>query len=396
MSKPVVASYCPDFLKSDMQHIYRQISDLREWEARVITHRRENEALFPWPRKKIRVLRKHPLRLVRRLWHRQLHRRPVPPTLGEIKEFLYQAFRFDARLLHIYFGHIAVQWLPLMKACPLPVVVSFHGADVGVGVESAQLREVFRCARLILARSRALIEDLRVHGCPMEKLRLQRTGIPTDFWLPPPNPRLFPPANGAWQFVQACRLVEKKGVTTTLRAFAKIIRTHPNARLTLIGDGPLRSALEVSARELGITRNLTFAGFLPPEKIRHIFHAAHAFFHPSVTTADGNREGVPNSLLEAMATGLPALATKHGGIPEAIEDGVSGFLVDEGDADGLASAALRLTTGDVNYDAVSRAARNAVLREFERSTQTAVLEACYNEAASTPRAKSPCKTEELR
>ena len=97
MPKPIVASYCADFLKADMQHIHRQICDLREWEACVITHHRENETLFPWPRKKIRVLPKHRLRFFRRLWHRQLCHRIVPPTLGETKQFLYQVYRFNAR-----------------------------------------------------------------------------------------------------------------------------------------------------------------------------------------------------------------------------------------------------------------------------------------------------------
>lgn len=380
---PIVASYCADFLKADMQHIYRQVSDLRRWEARVITHRRENEALFPWPRKKIRVLPKHPLRFFRRAWHRTLRRAAhVPPTLGEVKEFLYQVKRFDAGVLHVYFGHVAARWLPVLQTSPVPVVVSFHGADVGVGVgvKPEELRVIFRHAALVLARSQALIEDLAAHGCPREKLRLQRTGVPLDFWTPPAEPRLLPPADGAWRFVQACRFVEKKGLAASLRAFAEIRRAWPAARLVLIGDGPERAALETLAQSLGVAAAVEWPGFLPPEGIREHLHRAHVFLHPSETPPDGNREGVPNSLLEALATGLPVLATRHGGIPEAVDHGVSGLLVAERDHAALAAAALELARDPVRLAAMGVAAREAVMAKFERAAQTAVLEACYDEA----------------
>ena len=379
---PIVASYCADFLKADMHHVFRQISGQlaadRRWHPRVITHRRENEALFPWPKKFIRVLPKHPLRFFRRLWHRQLLRRPVPPTPGEIKAFLYQVLRFDAQVVHLYFGHVAVRWLPMIKTCPRPVVVSFHGAEVAVGVTPAQLRGVFNHATLVLARSQALIEDLRALGCPLEKLRLHRTSIPLEFFTPPEAPRT-PPPDGAWRFVQACRFVPKKGLATSVRAFALLAHEFPAATLTLIGDGPERERIKSLARRLGIAGRVSLPGFLAPEEIRSAFHQSHVFLHPSETTADGNREGVPNSLLEAMATGLPVAATRHGGIPEAVDDRVNGFLVDEGDDAALAAAVVRLFG---RYDAMSSAARAAVAARYDPEVQARILETCYDEAVA--------------
>lgn len=393
-SKPVVASYCADFLKSDMQHVYRQLKDLRRWEPRVLTHSRENETLFPWPTKKLRVLPKHPLRFFRRLWYRGLKKRAVvPPAQREVIELLYQILRFEASVVHVYFGHQAVRWLPMLKACPRPVVVSFHGADAAVGVTPEELREVFYYARLVLARSEALLADLAAMGCPVEKLRLQRTGVPLDFWKPSEVPCELPPEAGAWQFVQACRLVEKKGLTTTLRAFAEIVRAYPNARLTIMGDGPLRGRLESQTRELGLAGQVEFTGFLPPEAMLERMQQAHVFFHPSETTPEGNREGVPNSLLEAMAVGLPVLATRHGGIPEAVEHGVSGFLVAEKDHVSLANAALAMLNDPVHYAAMSSAAIASVRDNFERHAQTEILEACYDEAASHRAAPSSAPAE---
>jgi colanic acid/amylovoran biosynthesis glycosyltransferase len=385
-SVPVVASFCADFLKSDMQHIYRQVSDLQAWKPCIITRRRENEGLFPWPRKQLRLLPKHPARFWRRLWFRQIGGRPVPPTWGEVKDFLYHVERFQAAVVHVYFGHIAVQWLRLLEVSPRPVVVSFHGADAAVGVSPETLRRVFSAARLVLARSTALLADLEALGCPREKLRLQRTGLSLDEWSPEPDPTRHEAVataarEGRWHGVQTCRLVEKKGLITTLRAMAEIRKTWPQARLTLIGEGPQRPALEGLARELGMADAVTWAGFLPPEAILDTLRTAHLFFHPSETPADGNREGVPNSLLEAMACALPVLATRHGGIPEAVDDGVAGFLVAERDAAGLAAAGRRLLADESLRLACGAAARASVLERFERRAQTRVLEACYDEAA---------------
>jgi colanic acid/amylovoran biosynthesis glycosyltransferase len=270
----------------------------------------------------------------------------------------------------------------MIRACPRPVIVSFHGADAAVGIGAEELREVFRHCRLILARSQELVATLRQLGCPPEKLRLQRTGIPLDFWTLPPAPRKVPPGDGRWQFVQACRFIPKKGLATTLRAFAEIVRTHPNAELTLAGDGPLRGELVRLAADLGIAARVSIAGFLAPEKLRELFHSAHVFVHPSETTTDGNREGVPNSMLEAMSTGLPVLATRHGGIPEAVDDGVSGFLVPERDHGALAAAGRRLLGDSVSYEALAARAREAVMERFERHAQTAILESCYDEASA--------------
>ena len=140
--------------------------------------------------------------------------------------------------------------------------------------------------------------------------------------------------------------------------------------------GELRGLVE----KLGITEQVHFTGFLANDALLELLAAAHIFLHPSETGPDGNQEGVPNSLLEAMSTGLPVLATHHGGIPEAVTDGESGFLVSERDASGLASAMERLSEPSL-YARLSAGAARAVADGFEQTKQIASLERCYNEAA---------------
>jgi glycosyltransferase involved in cell wall biosynthesis len=196
----------------------------------------------------------------------------------------------------------------------------------------------------------------------------------------PVAPRDVPDA-GAWRFVQACRLIDKKGVDVALRAFAEFRRGRPSATFTIAGEGPLREELGRLAAELGVEAGVRFAGFLGPEQLNELYARSHVFVHPSQVTGDGDREGVPNSMLEAMATGLPVLATHHGGIPEAVTHGSSGLLVAERDATGLADAMRECTAADgARWRAMGAAAAAEVRQKFEPAAQIAALEAVYREA----------------
>lgn len=132
--------------------------------------------------------------------------------------------------------------------------------------------------------------------------------------------------------------------------------------------------------QLGISEAVDFAGFLSQEGLRGLFGSAHIFVHPSELTSDQNQEGIPNSMLEAMATGLPVLATYHGGIPEAVEDGVSGYLVQERDQEGLTAAMERMTGAPDAWRTLGKAASQSVLAQFSHAAQIAKLEDCYAEA----------------
>ena len=164
--------------------------------------------------------------------------------------------------------------------------------------------------------------------------------------------------------MQAGRLIEKKGLPVTLRAFAIFLRQHPDAKLTIAGEGPLLDELQDLARELGIKERISFTGFISQEELRDIYYRSHIFLHPSQTGHDGNQEGIPNSMLEAMATGLPVFATEHGGIPEAIKNGVTGVLVPERDDKALAQALLDAAQDCSFLSRIARAARRSSAKEF--------------------------------
>ena len=379
MPRPVVASYCATFLKPEMLHIYRQITGLERFRPIVIAQKREHAREFPFS--PVCVVGKPWIHLARRFWFRTVREAPWQISHRELSQLRQVLTAHDAQILHIYFGHIAVHLLPLILHWRHPTVVSFHGADVLVELDKphyrAATREMLAAARLVLVRSESLARGLHALGCPNEKLRLHRTGIPLHEIPFRPRDR---PGDGSWRFLQAGRLIEKKGLPTSLRAFAAFQRQNPAAIFTIAGEGPMLAPLEALARELGIAAQVRFVGFLSQAALREEFYRAHIFLHPSELGPDGNQEGVPNSMLEAMASGLPVFATSHGGIPEAIENGTSGVLVNERDDDALGKALLRWTA---NPDALARLAEEgarSVAEKFEQRAQVRALEEIYSEA----------------
>ncbi|HEX3443418.1 MAG TPA: glycosyltransferase [Chthoniobacterales bacterium] len=378
-SKPVIASYCTYFLKAEMQHIYRQITGLADFETFIITKFRQNADVFPFS--DIEKLAPSRQGFIRRGYLKYLQRKPPLIYRGEYESIRRILIRRDPTLMHIYFGNTGVHLLPLIRRWDRPCIVSFHGMDVQnrpkeKGYEQ-RLRDLLQLVPLVLVRSQSIADRLQQLGCNPEKIRMNRTGIPLGGF--PLVEHAFP-ADGRWSLVQACRLVPKKGLFTTLEAFSLFRRTYPSAHLTIAGDGPLHESIENRIQELQIDGSVTLAGFLDQPRLRLLFEGAHLFVHPSYATEDGNQEGVPNSMLEAMATGLPVVATRHGGIPEAVEDGKQGYLVAEKDAPGLAAALVNLTSNRELWRQFGKAASAKVSERFEQSQQVSRLEAAYREA----------------
>jgi len=375
----VVACYCATFLKPEMLHIYRQLTSLRRVEPFVIARKREEADRYPFDR--IAIVGKPITHFARRFWFKQVREAPWQISESEARKLMDVLSKINAELLHVYFGHIGVHLLPLIQKWRGPSIVSFHGADVMVDLDKpayrAATQKMLEAVRLVLVRSQSLGRALINLGCPAGKVRLQRTGIPVEEI--PFQPRDWP-ANGAWKFVQACRLIEKKGLRVSLRAFAKFSASHPASTFTVAGEGPLRHELGQLAAELGVADRVFFPGFISQTQLRELFYQSHIFLHPSEMGGDGNQEGVPNSMLEAMASGLPVFATEHGGIPEAIENGRSGILLPERDDVGLAHALLERTANLEGLAAMARNGAEAVRKYFEQTGQTRQLEDYYFEA----------------
>jgi colanic acid/amylovoran biosynthesis glycosyltransferase len=381
MGKRVVASYCTTFLKPEMLHIYRQVRSLHEYETFVMTKALQNSELFPF--NDIELIPKPRSNPLRHGWLKFVKQRPAIVYRGEYQMLSKLLERRGADLMHIYFGHTGVHLLPFIERWQKPCVVSFHGADVAEKKDirdyAPKLKNLFDAVPLVLARSKSLAERLLTLGCPPEKLRINRTGVPLHEF---PFIRRDAPTDGRWRFMQACRLIPKKGVATSLCAFAIFQKEFPNAELVIAGKGPLQPHLEELAEELGIVQKVHFRGFLSQPELLELYTTSHFFLHPSETPPDQNQEGIPNSILEAMSTGLAVLATRHGGIPEAVEEGRCGLLVEERDFEALATAMKNLVRSPFAFREMGALASESVAANFEQREQIRQLETHYDEAVA--------------
>jgi len=379
---PVAAQYVVTFLKPEMLHVYRQITALEAWKPRVFCQKRENAERFPFP--EVKVLPKPRTHQLRRFWQKSVLGHPIMIYRSEALRFRDALNEAEAKIVHIYFGHIGVHLLPFLELNDRPpAIVSFHGADAQIDLDRpafrAAMQKVFKHASCLLVRSESLGDRLIAHGAPKEKIRLHRTGLPLgeiEFI------QREAPADGAWQVLQACRLIPKKGLITSLRSFAQFAKRWPRATFTIAGTGPLLDELKRTAASLGISERLRYTGFVTQPELRKLEAGSHLFLHPSELGPDGDQEGVPNAMLEAMASGLPVLATYHGGIPEAVEHGVSALLVAERDADALAREMIGLSEDPARYATMSAAAARHVAAEFDLRVQTLRLETIYTETSA--------------
>jgi glycosyltransferase involved in cell wall biosynthesis len=175
------------------------------------------------------------------------------------------------------------------------------------------------------------------------------------------------PAANPPVFLAAGRFVEKKGPHLTLLAFSRLLADVPDARLVMVGGGPLLASSYQLADALGIRDAVDFAGYLSHEALAERMRGARAFVQHSIIAPSGDSEGMPVAILEAGASGLPVVATRHGGIPDAVIDGETGLLVDEGDVDAMADRMRRLALDPALAARLGAQARVHIAQHFEMS-----------------------------
>lgn len=242
-------------------------------------------------------------------------------------------------IIHCHFGWSGLQsaFLRDIGALRGKLITTFHGFDITTSLKLFGDRlydPLFRMGNLFLPISQRWQQRLIELGCDPQKIMVHRMGIDCEKFTFTPRQ---PDADGRIRLVTIARLVEKKGIEYGIRAVAQLAETYPNLEYHVVGDGPLRDTLSNLIQNLGVQNRVKLLGWQQDQEILEILNQAHILLAPSVTSQDGDQEGIPVALMEAMAMGLPVISTFHSGIPELIEHGSSGFLVPERDADTLAS-----------------------------------------------------------
>ncbi|SFD93012.1 glycosyltransferase [Roseivivax sediminis] len=252
----------------------------------------------------------------------------------ELREFL-RTQRVEVILAE--FGTQALAVAPLGAEMGLPVFSYFRGTDASKHLRSRRIRRAYRLMMPHLAGivsvSQFLLDNLAAAGVTHPNAHVIPSGVDVR--------RFRPGDKRPGSCLAVGRFVEKKAPLTTLRSFAEATRDHPEARLDFVGDGPLLAPAQRLAEDLGVAEKVTFHGARPHEFVRKQLESAQYFLQHSVTAKDGNTEGLPTAIQEAMAAGCITVSTRHAGIPEAIDEGETGFLVPEGDAPGFTTAIAR-------------------------------------------------------
>jgi colanic acid/amylovoran biosynthesis glycosyltransferase len=291
--------------------------------------------------------------------------------IGTAPVFHFRAKRSQPTLVHAHFASGGRTALPLARALHVPLVVTLHGKDVTVrGGAPDRYRGLGKYASLFICVSEFIRDRAIEAGFPSGKLRVHYIGIDRTMF----SPLISPERSKDVLFVG--RLVEKKGCEYVLRAMQRVQRAHRDCDLTVIGDGPLRPALEALATDLKI--RCRFRGAQPAEIVREALQGARIFCGPSVTAADGDSEGLGMVFAEAQAMGIPVVSTTHGGIPEVVVHQLTGLLVPERDYSALADALCLLLADESLWESLHRAGPKHIEQKFDLKTQTTLLETIFD------------------
>ena len=274
------------------------------------------------------------------------------------------ARNFD--VVHAQFGPYGLLAVKLIETGALSgkLVVSFRGYDATkvLRANPQTYIELFRNGALFLPVSHTVASRLVAAGCDMTRIRVHHSGIDCAEFRHSPRTRA---RREVTNVLMVGRLVEKKGIGTGIAAIARVVSAGRAVLCTIIGEGPLRADLERLIEQLGVGAHVRLVGPKSHENVLHDMVQSHVLLAPSVTAADGDEEGIPNTLKEAMAMSLPVVATMHAGIPELVVDGVSGFLVPEHDVDALAARLIQLIDDPGRCAIMGREGRRAVETEFD-------------------------------
>jgi glycosyltransferase involved in cell wall biosynthesis len=372
--QPRVAVFSARFLPYSETFVHDELRAHTRYEAHVFCTRRAHADRFPYPH----VFAGGALYACTRI---------SPRFDRQLAEGGYS-------LVHAHFGTGGVYAVPFARRHGLPLVVTFHGFDVPLLGSAERLYpkywpyaalgpSVLRHMALGLCASNELYELLRELGVEPARLRVHRIGLDLERFVAAPRDPAAEPL-----VVMIGRFVPKKGLVYGVRAFAEVRRRLGRGRLVLVGDGELRRAIEAEIRAEGAEAHVSLAGTLPHAEVAALLARADVLLAPSVTSIDGDRESGNVAIKEASASGAVPIGTWHGGLPEIIDDGRTGFLVPERD---VATLAARLETLLRDPDLRARmaeAARAKMHAEYDNRARVAALEEAYDSVARAPAARS--------
>jgi glycosyltransferase involved in cell wall biosynthesis len=275
--------------------------------------------------------------------------------------------RAKAEVVYVDFGTNAIYAVEAAKSLGLPIASSFHGFDITASLRSPsycrRLKPVLEQSDAMIVPSRHIRSLLENAGAPAEKIHVIAAGVNLAYC---PVPDWACKRTGAPTVLSIGRLVEKKNPTGLVDAFRIVHDAMPQTRLVMVGDGPLKDDVLRRVGEQGLEGVVTLTGAQPHSVALEHLSAAWVFAQHSVTAPNGDQEGLPVSVMEACACGVPVVATLHSGIPEAIDEGQTGYLVREHDLAAMGERILQLLRNPDEARRMGENGRARALRDFDQ------------------------------
>jgi glycosyltransferase involved in cell wall biosynthesis len=339
MKKIVI--YCGhDFIANTMTFVYNQLEKLHECEIEllIICTKRINQKEFPDIGKVTQVEYNLFDKIYVKLFTREHGIRDDFPYFQKQK-IMYEIKSFNPDLIYAFFGSNGLEIYPISKKLNIPIYVSFLGIDASTFLENEfylkNVKEKLFLGAKIVVLSQNMHQKFIDLGCKRKNLYINHLAVNTEKFKFIKRKSLIEKKLSSEKivFLQVSRFFEKKGHKFTILAFARALQDYSNLELVLGGDGPLLDSMIELSNSLGISDHIKFLGRITNSKAIELMENSDVFLHHSITASNGDQEGTPTAIIEAMAVGLPVISTYHAGIPEQVIDGKTGFLVNEGDVD---------------------------------------------------------------
>lgn len=374
--KQTIAHLARDYLNPTENWIHSQITSQSRFHPIVLTKNLKNSSLFPADVFRYRMLSdfihatNFPKLIIRKLLAIFERFRNWSDT-AELGFYIRTIKASNVKLVHAHYGPTGYLAIPIKLALKLPLVVSFYGQDINSlpHVQPSwrwRYQKLFAIADAVIVKGPHMKQKILDLGCPAKKVHLIDAGIEIDkIKFSPRRPTKTP------KLLIASRLVAFKGIKYAIQAMP------PKTTLTIIGSGPERESLKKLIKKLRLTSRVKFLPFMPLHKLLATSYKHHIFLCPSITTNKHEQEGIPTSLVQHLATGMPAIATNHSDIPTVIKHNHTGLLVPEKDTRALSQAIIHLIQKPRLWSQFAHNGRKLVEREFNASTQTKKRERLY-------------------
>lgn len=363
-----VAHYISRYLPLTEVWLYNLIRSHEQFKPVVLCRKKTNEDKFP-------VNNVNALQDLSAL--QKLYDFAVFKSIGYFPHFRGIMEKYSCQLLHAHFGYHAVKSVKLAKTLKVPLVCSFYGGDVFKYTTDPNNVRNYR--KLFNAFSKGFVlgpymkETLMRLGCPEEKLVINHLGVDIDsigF-----EPRYYEKDRQV-KFLIASSFVEKKGIDIALKAL-KSIEKEVDFTIDIIGDGPLKHLLVSLISELKLGHKVVLHGYKPYQFFLELAAKCDVYIQASKTAQDHDKEGTPMAIIDAMATGMPVVATRHSDIPEIVIDGLTGFLAEENNVSSLSEAIFKMIKHRFEMNEFSHRCRTRVENEFNLHKQIKKLESLY-------------------